>query len=278
MSSLPVEVRGKRIAKEHLVGELPLREPLRAVLDDAGFGQRGARGGDDEGDGPLVPLRMRLGDDCRLCRTLEPDDVVLEIDGRDPFPPGLHEVLGAVRDDEVLLGVDGGDVPGHQPPVPELVRLRIAVVLRADPRSPHQQLAERHPVVGYGPEVLVDDLHLEPGAEETRLGDVREPCVIVESKVGALRDPPRHRPEGVVSVMPQAWIISTRCTSQYQRMRERGGAEPPHTSRSRAERSWRSGSASRSARTPCQMVGTPAEIVTPSDAMRPSSGAGAVNR
>ena len=26
------------------------------------------------------------------------------------------------------------------------------------------------------------------------------------------------------------------------------------------------------------MVGTPAEIVTPSDAMRPSSGAGAVNR
>ena len=85
-------------------------------------------------------------------------------------------------------------------------------------------------------------------------------------------------PSGFVSVMPQPWITSTPSRSQYQRMSETGGAEPPQVSRSSFERSQRAGSASIAARAPCQMVGTPAEMVTCSAAIRSSSALASMKR
>ena len=61
-------------------------------------------------------------------------------------------------------------------------------------------------------------------------------------------------------------------------MREIGGAEPPEQRRVRLDRSYRSGSASSRARTPCQIVGTPAEMVTDSDTMRSRSLSGVMKR
>ena len=84
--------------------------------------------------------------------------------------------------------------------------------------------------------------------------------------------------KGEVSVMPQPWIISTPKVSQYQRIKEGGGAEPPQVSLERLERSYWPELASTRLFTPCQMVGTPADRVTPSSARRPSSRSGAMNR
>ncbi len=75
-------------------------------------------------------------------------------------------------------------------------------------------------------------------------------------------------PRGLVSVIPHAWIISMPRVSQYQRISEGGGADPPQVRCRSFERSQRSGSASMALRTLCQMVGTPAEIVTSSDSKR----------
>ena len=62
--------------------------------------------------------------------------------------------------------------------------------------------------------------------------------------------------------MPQPWIISILWLSQYQRISDTGGAEPPQVSRPTVEMSYLPGLASSAALTPCQIVGTPAEIVT----------------
>ena len=123
LSILPVVVRGSASRKSTSSGELPFREPLRAVRDHRPRAELRTRRAHDEGDRTLVPPRMRLRDDRRLRHAVEADDVVLEVDRRDPLAARLHQVLGTVGDDEVLLRVDGRDVSGDEPSVPELVRL-----------------------------------------------------------------------------------------------------------------------------------------------------------
>src|SRR6185369_4844717 len=112
------------------------------------------------------------------------DDVVLDIDRRDPFATALDEVFGAIGDDQVLLRIDLRDVTGHQPAVVKLFRLWIGVVLRRDPRAADQQLADGFSVVRKRLEMLVDDLDLETGKRKPGLGGVGE--LLVERKL-ALR-------------------------------------------------------------------------------------------
>src|SRR5262245_65933962 len=76
--------------------------------------------------------------------------------------------------------------------------------------------------------------------------------------------------------MPQPWIISTPSVSQYQRMSDGGGDEPPHVTRESRDRSYLPGFASYTDFTPCQMVGTPADTVTSSSAMSWMSRAGSM--
>ena len=78
--------------------------------------------------------------------------------------------------------------------------------------------------------------------------------------------------------MPQPWTISTPSASQYQRISEAGGAEPPQVTRLSLDRSKRPGSASTTAFTPCQIVGTPADRLTSSSAMSCASRCGSMNR
>ncbi len=92
------------------------------------------------------------------------DDVVLEVDRGDPLAAALHQILRAVADDQVLLGVDLADVAGDQPAVVELRGLRILEVLRADPRSADQDLADRFAVVRQALELVVEDVDLESRA------------------------------------------------------------------------------------------------------------------
>ena len=83
---------------------------------------------------------------------------------------------------------------------------------------------------------------------------------------------------GEVSVMPQPCTISTFSSSQNQRISDGGGADPPQVTRSSDDRSNRFGSVSTICLIPCQMVGTPAEMVTYSVAISSASRSGVMNR
>ena len=75
---------------------------------------------------------------------------------------------------------------------------------------------------------------------------------------------------GLVSVMPQPCTIGTPKRSSKARISDSGTAEPPHLTSVRLERSGGGSSSSM----PCQIVGTPAERVTRSEAIRSASSAG----
>ena len=76
-------------------------------------------------------------------------------------------------------------------------------------------------------------------------------------------------PIGVISVMPQAWMVRMPCLSK-PRIIASLAAEPPTTVRKAGSRFHLPGAASSAWRTPFQIVGTPAASVTRSAAQRSS--------
>ena len=76
-------------------------------------------------------------------------------------------------------------------------------------------------------------------------------------------------PSGVISVMPQAWMVRMPWRSK-PRIIASLAAEPPTAVRNAGSRDQRSGSASSAWRIPFQMVGTPAASVTRSASQRSS--------
>ena len=85
-------------------------------------------------------------------------------------------------------------------------------------------------------------------------------------------------PSGLVSVIPQPCTISTPYLSQYQRISDTGGAEPPQVSRDNLLRSNLPLPASSTCLMPCQIVGTPAEMVTSSSHMSCNNRSGDMKR
>jgi hypothetical protein len=83
-------------------------------------------------------------------------------------------------------------------------------------------------------------------------------------------------PSGDVSVIPQAWVITMPNSSAYARITVSGSADPPQT-RVRSEETSPP-AARRWASTPCQIVGTPAPIVTFSLSISLTMAAGIMNR
>ena len=92
---------------------------------------------------PLRPLLVGDRDHRRLGDRRVPHQRVLERDGRDPLAAGLDEVLGAVLDLDVAVGVDRDDVAGLEPAVvrPAVGRVRGVEVGRGDRRAAHLELA-----------------------------------------------------------------------------------------------------------------------------------------
>src|SRR5712691_10187449 len=71
-------------------------------------------------------------------------DRVLELDGQNPFPAGLDDVLGAVDALDVALRRDLPDAAGAEPAVLGLLVGALAVVVAtSDPRSSHLDLTKR---------------------------------------------------------------------------------------------------------------------------------------
>src|SRR5207248_4170734 len=68
-------------------------------------------------------------------------DRVLEINRADPFAAGLDQILGAVGDAHVAVGIDAADVAGAQPAiVAEAAGIVDAVVAGGDERPAHLDL------------------------------------------------------------------------------------------------------------------------------------------
>ena len=98
-------------------------------------------------------------------------DDVLELQRGDPLAAGLDDVLDAVRDLQVALRVDEGDVAGVQvaagPELPESAR--VLEVALGQPGGAHDDLAGGLAVVGHVAHLLVDDAQVHerdgpPGA------------------------------------------------------------------------------------------------------------------
>ena len=123
---------------------------------------------------PLVPLRV-LGRDAgghRDLRVRHRD--VLEVDRADPFAAGLDDVLAAVGDLHVAVGVDRGDVAGREPAVHERVAAFVLEVLETihGPRtssSPRDLAVPRQLLA-----VVADDLHVDAVDRAALLGLHRE--------------------------------------------------------------------------------------------------------
>src|SRR5438094_694715 len=93
---------------------------------------------------PRPPSRwIRHRDDRGLQHLGMVHDHRLDVDGRDPLAAGLDEVLRAVGDLHVALGIDGCDVARAEPAVggEAVDRLGIVVVGADDPRPAHLDLA-----------------------------------------------------------------------------------------------------------------------------------------
>src|SRR5262249_15326419 len=115
-------------------------------------------------------------------------DRVLELDRRDPLPAALDDVLGAVGDLDVAVGIDVDDVAGAEPPVVErLRRARVLVVARGDPGTAHLELADALTVPGKLRAVLADDPPLDARYRSALTG-ADAPTVVVAPRVhGATR-------------------------------------------------------------------------------------------
>ena len=85
------------------------------------------------------------------------DRDVLELDRADPLTARLDQVLAAVGDLQVAVGVDRGDVAGVEPAVGVGGVAVGPVVAAADPRPADQQLASRRPVPGQVASLPIDD-------------------------------------------------------------------------------------------------------------------------
>ena len=133
---------------------------------------RDARAGllDGDYDRTLVPFRVANANDGGL------DDVgvrnrdVLEVDGADPFAAGLDDVLGAIGNLHVAVGVDGRDVTGREPAVLQRIAALALEVRIGGPWPLHQQVAKGLAVIGQGLAIGIDDLHVDTEDHTTLLG------------------------------------------------------------------------------------------------------------
>ena len=161
---------------------------------------------DDERYRTLFPFGMGLCDDAGLGDAGERGDVILQVYRRNPFAAALDQVLGPVGQDEALIAIDPAHVARYQPVAVKAVLHRLSVVLGANPRAPHENVARGPTVMGQRIEILVDYFDLEArqclaGFRNIFQELFRRACV---------RDPEGRRTRrenvasGLVSVMPHS--------------------------------------------------------------------------
>ena len=117
---------------------------------------------------------MRLGNHSRLSNLWHRNNVIFEINGGDPLSAGFDHVLGAVTDDDVLIGINFCDISGDQPAIVKLFGLRIVVVLGCNPGATDAKFAHRFAIMRQGIPVLIENFNFQSRHGETSLGNILE--------------------------------------------------------------------------------------------------------
>src|SRR6266849_7875957 len=119
---------------------------------------------------------MRYSDDTRLQYLGMTHDQTLEFDRRDPLTAGLHQVLGAVNNQEDAVFINHGDIACTQPAIHEFhSRFAILVVCRSDPRAAYLYFTITLVVPGD----LLPRLYVDHAEIDTR-HDSAGPCLDAE--------------------------------------------------------------------------------------------------
>src|SRR5450755_3590140 len=129
------------------------------VVDDRFLAHHRTRLEHHEGLGPLAPLLVGHTDDRRFQHCLVGEDRLLDLDRGDVLPTGHHDVLGAVQQLHVAIGVHHAEVAGVEPAAPErgAGRLRIVEIALHHVVAAHHDLAHRHAVRRHVVDLLVYD-------------------------------------------------------------------------------------------------------------------------
>ena len=206
---------------------------------------------------------MRHADHGRFGYGGMPDRRILEFDGTDPLATGLDDILGSVGYCHVALGVDRRYIAGVEPAV---IRVRTGAaieleVVAAYPGTAALQRAVRNAIPWQLIAFVVNDAQLEAKNPTARL-DARSSCSSAD-KCSRPLFMVLVTPSGLVSVIPQPCRTSTSWASRNSSIIERGTAAPPTIVRC-SESSFLP-ACRQYCSSAIQIVGTPSDIVTPSD-------------
>src|SRR5216683_6646499 len=137
-----------QIAEVDRGGRLETRDVLLAEVDDLRLGRALAGLESHEGLGPLAPLFIRDGHHRALHHRGVPGHALLDLDGRDVLAPRDDDVLLAVAQLDVAVGMPDPDVAGVEAAAPEGLRsrVRLLVVALGHVVADHHHLAEGLPV------------------------------------------------------------------------------------------------------------------------------------
>src|ERR1022692_1207679 len=150
------------------LGQLPPWHPAGQELAQLLRGHPGTLPAHHRGQRPLPPLVVGHADDCGLGHVRVGHQGVLQFHGGDPLAAGLDYVLRPVGEPHEAEPVDGADVAGTQPAVPELGRVVILVVRPGHPGAAALDLAARLAVVRQ---------HLAAVADQPRLHRAEDPAL-----------------------------------------------------------------------------------------------------
>src|SRR3989475_4069667 len=141
---------------------LEVREHRAAVGDDVGLRRRPSLLEHDERLRHLAPLRVRHGDHRHLEHVGVACDRLLDLDGRDVLAARDDDVLLAVAQLDVAVGVHDGHVAGVEPAAAESLGGGGGIVEVAghDVIAPHHHFSQRLGVRRHVAHLLVDDAEL----------------------------------------------------------------------------------------------------------------------
>ena len=169
------------------MGGLEVGEVLAGEGAEIGFGGGGAGAEDDEGVRGLAPLLVGQADDGGLLDGGVAEERGLDLDGGDVLAAADDDVLHAIADLDVAVGVDDGGVAAVEEAAGEGGGggVGIGEVAGHDDVAAHDDLAEGGAVARDGAHVLVDDAELAGGDELDALAGL-DPRALGEGQGGVL--------------------------------------------------------------------------------------------
>ena len=146
-----------------------------------------AVGHDDKCNRAFVPTGVRLSDHRRLRDAGQGNDMVFEVDRRNPLATGLNQVFRAVGNHQILFFVDFCYVAGNEPAVVKFLGLWIVIVFGSDPGSTNTKFANGFAVMRLAIPFFVENFNLKARHGEACFRDVFELLVFTHGLLRVFR-------------------------------------------------------------------------------------------